>query len=400
MNKLIYGYGVTGKAVEAFFNKKNIPYKIFDENSNENYGNKIVKDELLKENFDEVILSPGIQDNNDILNILRKKNLSVITDIDLFDKYHKQKSKIIGVTGTNGKTTFVNLLNDFLDLEGFKTSACGNIGESPLNIVDDDYDYIIIELSSYQLFHTKSVRLDYAILLNIASDHLDWHGSLEGYIEAKSKIFNFVDKEKVIFYDNTFSNNNSRKPHISKNSLEEYNLHEVNLPAELSRSFLDMINFLDFDRENTVKRGYEYLKRINPIEHRFENISFNDEVIYINDSKATNFHAVSSAISRVENAILILHGLTKNMPSSELKLSKNIKKIIKPKDMKLEIKNYGGVLIEIDSIYDLKNVLLKEIEKGDTVLFSCGGSSFNDFNNYEDRGQYFKKIVDDFKNEN
>jgi len=400
VNKLIYGYGVTGKAVEAFFNKKNIPYKIFDENSNENYGNKIVKDELLKENFDEVILSPGIQDNNDILNILRKKNLSVVTDIDLFDKYHKQKSKIIGVTGTNGKTTFVNLLNDFLDLEGFKTSACGNIGESPLNIVDDDYDYIIIELSSYQLFHTKSVRLDYAILLNIASDHLDWHGSLEGYIEAKSKIFNFVDKEKVIFYDNTFSNNNSRKPHISKNNLEEYNLHEINLPAELSRSFLDMINFLDFDRENTVKRGYEYLKRINPIEHRFENISFNDEVIYINDSKATNFHAVSSAISRVENAILILHGLTKNMPSSELKLSKNIKKIIKQKDMKLEIKNYGGVLIEIDSIYDLKNVLLKEIEKGDTVLFSCGGSSFNDFNNYEDRGQYFKKIVDDFKNEN
>jgi UDP-N-acetylmuramoylalanine--D-glutamate ligase len=196
VNKLIYGYGVTGKAVEAFFNKKNIPYKIFDENSNENYGNKIVKDELLKENFDEVILSPGIQDNNDILNILRKKNLSVITDIDLFDKYHKQKSKIIGVTGTNGKTTFVNLLNDFLDLEGFKTSACGNIGESPLNIVDDDYDYIIIELSSYQLFHTKSVRLDYAILLNIASDHLDWHGSLEGYIEAKSKYLILLIKKK------------------------------------------------------------------------------------------------------------------------------------------------------------------------------------------------------------
>ena len=76
MNKLIYGYGVTGKAVEAFFNKKNIPYKIFDENLNENYDNKIVKDELLKENFDEVILSPGIQENNDILNLLRKKTVS------------------------------------------------------------------------------------------------------------------------------------------------------------------------------------------------------------------------------------------------------------------------------------------------------------------------------------
>lgn len=400
MNKLIYGYGVTGKAVEAFFNKKNIPYKIFDENLNENFDNKIVRDELLKENFDEVILSPGIQENNDILNLLKNKNLSVITDIDLFDKYHIQKSNIIGVTGTNGKTTFVKLLNDFLALEGFKTKACGNIGESPLNIVDDAYDYIIIELSSYQLHHTKSVQLDYGILLNIASDHLDWHGSLEEYIEAKSKIFSFVDEEKVIFYDNIFSNNNSRKPHVSKVNLDKFNLHEISLPAELSRGFLDMINFLDLENENIVQSGYEYLKRINPIEHRFENVSFNNEVIYINDSKATNFHAVSSAISRVENGILILHGLTKNMPSSELKLNKNIKKIIKPKEMKLDIGNYGGVLIEIDSIYDLKNVLLKEIQKGDTVLFSCGGSSFNDFNNYEDRGNYFKKIVNEIKNEN
>ena len=186
MNKLIYGYGVTGKAVEAFFNKKNIPYKIFDENLTENFNNKIEIDALLKEDFDEVILSPGIRENNDLLNQIRNKNLNVITDIDLFDKYHNQKSKIIGVTGTNGKTTFVNLMYKYLELEGFKTKACGNIGESPLSIVDDDYEYIIIELSSYQLHHTKNLRLDYGIILNIASDHLDWHGSLDDYIKAKS----------------------------------------------------------------------------------------------------------------------------------------------------------------------------------------------------------------------
>ena len=160
-----------------------------------------------------------------------------------------------------------------------------------------------------------------------------------------------------------------------------------------------MINFLDFDNENGIQRGYEYLKNVNPIVHRFENVSFNDEIIFINDSKATNFHAVTSAINRVENAILILHGLTKNMPSSELKLNKNIKKIIKPKDMNVVLKDYDGILIEIESIHDLKSVLLKEINKGDTVLFSCGGSSFNDFNNYEERGNYFKKIVKELKNE-
>jgi UDP-N-acetylmuramoylalanine--D-glutamate ligase len=400
VNKLIYGYGVTGKAVEAFFNKKNIPYKIFDENLTENYKNKIVKEELLKEDFDEVILSPGIKDSNDILSFIKDKNLSVITDIDLFDKFSNQKSKRIGVTGTNGKTTFVKLLNDFLELEGFKTKACGNIGESPLSSLDKDYDYIVIELSSYQLHHTKSVRLDYGIVLNIASDHLDWHGSLENYIDSKSKIFSFVNEEKVIFYDNIFSTKPSRKPYVSKVNLEKYNLNEINLPSELSRSFLDMINFLDFDNENGIQRGYEYLKNVNPIVHRFENVSFNDEIIFINDSKATNFHAVTSAINRVENAILILHGLTKNMPSSEIKLNKNIKKIIKPKDMNVVLKDYDGILIEIESIHDLKSVLLKEINKGDTVLFSCGGSSFNDFNNYEERGNYFKKIVDELKNEN
>ena len=400
MNKLIFGYGVTGKAVEAFLNKKNIPYKIFDQNLTESYDNKIFKDELLIEDFDEVIVSPGIQENNEILNLIKSKNLSVITDIDLFEKYHKQNSKLIGVTGTNGKTTFVNLLNEFLKLEGFKTIACGNIGASPLSIPDDDFDYIIVELSSYQLHHTKSIQLDYGIVLNIASDHIDWHGSLKEYIKAKSKIFSFVDKEKVIFYDDIFSTTESIKPYVSKLNLKKNNLHELSLPAELSRSFLDMIDFLDFEKKNTLKRGYEYLKSVKPMDHRFENISYNKDVTYINDSKATNFHAVSSAVNRVENAILILHGLTKNMPSSELKLNKNIKKIIKPKDMNLELKNYEGVLIEIESIYELKNVLLKEIKIGDTVLFSCGGSSFNDFNNYEDRGNYFKKIVKELKNEN
>jgi UDP-N-acetylmuramoylalanine--D-glutamate ligase len=400
VNKLIYGYGVTGKAVEAFFNKKNIPYKIFDENVTKNYENKIVKEELFKEDFDEVILSPGIQDNNNILNLIRNNNLSVITDIDLFDRYSKKKPKLIGVTGTNGKTTFVKLLNDFLELEGFKTKACGNIGESPLSIVDDDSDYIVLELSSYQLHHTKSVLLDYGIILNIASDHLDWHGSLDNYIKAKSKIFSFVEEEKVIFYDNIFSTKESRKPYVSKVNLDKYNFNEISLPADLIISFLDMINFLDFENANILQKGYEYLKKVIPVEHRFENVSFNDDFIFINDSKATNFHAVSSAIDRVENAVLILHGLTKNMPSSELKLNKNIKKIIKPKDMNVEIKKYDGILIEIESIYDLKNVLLNQIEYGDTVLFSCGGSSFNDFKNYEDRGNYFKKIVKELKNEN
>tara|TARA_B110000008_G_scaffold167515_1_gene167472 strand:+ start:2591 stop:3793 length:1203 start_codon:yes stop_codon:yes gene_type:complete len=399
VNKLIFGYGVTGKAVEAFYNKKNIPFKIFDENSTENYDNKISKDQIFKEDFDEVILSPGINESNETLKLIRSKGLSVITDIDLFDKNINQKTKLIGVTGTNGKTTYVQLLSKFLNEVGFTAKACGNIGESPLSILDDQYDYIVIELSSYQLHHTKNIRLDYGIILNIASDHLDWHGSIDDYIKAKRKLFSFVKNERVIFYDNIFSTSDSRKIHISKVDSSKYNFQELNLPITLSLSFLDMINFLNLENGNLIMKGYEFLKTFNTIEHRFEDVSFNDEVTYINDSKATNFHAVSSAISRVKNAILILHGLTKGMPSSELKLNKNIKKIIKPKNMNINLSNFDGTIIEINSIYDLKPTLINETENGDTILFSCGGSSFNDFNDYEDRGNYFKKIVKELKNE-
>ena len=109
------------------------------------------------------------------------------------------------------------------------------------------------------------------------------------------------------------------------NTIAKYNFQELNLPITLSLSFLDMINFLNLENGNLIMKGYEFLKTFNTIEHRFEDISFNDEVTYINDSKATNFHAVSSAISRVKNAILILHGLTKGMPASELELNKNIR---------------------------------------------------------------------------
>ena len=177
-----------------------------------------------------------------------------------------------------------------------------------MSILDDQYDYIVIELSSYQLHHTKNIRLDYGIILNIASDHLDWHGSIDDYIKAKRKLFSFVKNERVIFYDNIFSTSDSRKIYISKVDSSKYNFQELNLPITLSLSFLDMINFLNLENGNLIMKGYEFLKTFNTIEHRFEDISFNDEVTYINDSKATNFHAVSSAISRVKNAILILHG--------------------------------------------------------------------------------------------
>ena len=120
---------------------------------------------------------------------------------------------------------------------------------------------------------------------------------------------------------------------------------------------------------------------------------------FINDSKATNFHAVTNAINRSKNIILILHGLTKNIPSEELKLTSDVKKIIVQSEMKLNLNQFYGKIIKYESINEIKNLIKSEMQEGDTVLFSCGGASFNDFKNYKERGNFFKKLVNEIDSE-
>ena len=118
---------------------------------------------------------------------------------------------------------------------------------------------------------------------------------------------------------------------------------------------------------------------------------------FINDSKSTNFHSVSSASERVKNALLIMHGITKNIPTSELQLSNEIKKIIIPNDMNLDHHLFHCEVQVIKSIFELEDILKKDFQRFETFLFSCGGSSFNDFENYIERGKFFKSIVKNLK---
>ena len=160
-----------------------------------------------------------------------------------------------------------------------------------------------------------------------------------------------------------------------------------------------MIHLLDLKIENIEKACRGYLANLDQIEHRFEKVHYKGNITFINDSKATNFHAVTNAINRSKNIILILHGLTKNIPSEELKLTSDVKKIIVQSKMKLNLNQFNGKIIKYESINEIKNLIKTEMQEGDTVLFSCGGASFNDFKNYKDRGKFFKKIVKEIENE-
>ena len=396
MKKLIFGYGETGKAVEQFYIKNKIDFEIYDDNIPEL--NRDISDHILE--FDEVIISPGIPPDNLVLSKIMSQKIKISTDLDLYKQYRKKSTKIIGVTGTNGKTSFVNLVTEFLIKNGYKAISSGNIGSSPLNSIDKNYDYLILELSSYQLYYSRNLELDYGILLNIASDHLDWHGNFQNYLDAKSKIIKFTKKENLLVYSELIREfmDKEQKETINPVYSSTKNI-EIPFSSELLVPFVDLIYLLDLKIENIEKACNEYLFELEQLEHRYEKIKFSGNIKFVNDSKATNFHAVSNAINRSKNIILILHGLTKNIPSEELKLTSDVKKIIVQSGMGMDLNQFSGKIIYYKSINEIKNLIKSEMQDEDTILFSCGGASFNDFKNYKDRGNFFKKIVKEIENE-
>jgi len=392
VKKLIFGYGATGKSVEAYFQKNNIKYFIYDDDKEKIISKKQKFKDTKIEEIDEIIISPGIKPTHELLNKVNSLGKAIKTDIDLFNENYK--GKLIGVTGTNGKTTLVNLLSNFLNSQGIKAVAVGNVGRSPLEVIDKEFEYVIIELSSYQLYYLNNLDLNIGIILNIYEDHLDWHKNFSEYLDSKKRIKDFIKNG-----DESIKNNNfigTLKPgEINSNLYKEIKDKSIFFDNTID-IFMQVIEKLDLNYESAK----EFLINSQNTEHRFELVEVHKDITYINDSKSTNFNSVSMATTKVSNAILIMHGLTKNINSKDLNISKDIKTIILPKDMKVNLTDIQAEVIELDSIFDLEEKLQKIIHSGDTVLFSCGGASFNDFKNYEERGNFFKSVVSNIKVKN
>ena len=401
MKKLIFGYGATGKSVESYFQKNNIEYFIYDDNKDINISNELLFDQKNFDEIDEVIISPGIKPTHPLLDKIKSKELSINTDIDIFNNLYK--GKIIGVTGTNGKTTFVNLLTDYLNRQNIKSIAVGNVGKSPLEIIDEDYEFVVMELSSFQIYYINKLSLFKAIVLNIYEDHLDWHPNYEDYRNAKLKIWEFVSPENIKDDDYTYTFDPSTIHPDQSMKESEFRLSGIleiasKLPfhEDTLYSFIKTVRELDLNIDSIDK----FLSNYETEEHRYEFVDKFNEITFINDSKSTNFHSVSMATTKLKNGILVLHGLTKNISSKDLKISDKVNTILVPKDMEIDLSSTNAKLIKLNSIFDIEKELIKIIKPGDTVLFSCGGASFNDFKNYEERGNFFKSVVLNIKEKN
>ncbi len=395
MKSLILGYGKTGQSVKKYLDTIYKEYLIHDDNLDllKDINEEHVFKESQLEQVDEIVVSPGIKPDHKLLKEFPEHK--VITDIDLFS--NEFKGTFIGVTGTNGKTTFVNLLADFLNANGIESIACGNVGVSPLEFKLNEKIYAIVELSSFQLFYSKNLKVDFGVFLNFHSDHLDWHKDFEEYKNSKMKLLSFLEsKNNLIIGTNTVSSlkleNIIGIPSEEKSNRDitkKFDLKSSNYPIDTSIAFIKIIDKLNLD----IEEAFKFLKNKLTTEHRFEKVVNIKGTRFINDSKSTNFHSVSSASQRVKNALLIMHGITKNIPSSELQLSNEIKKVIIPKDMNLEQNLFDCEVEVIESIFELEEIVKKDFQRFENVLFSCGGSSFNDFENYIERGKFFKSIV-------
>ena len=196
---LVYGLGLSGKSVVKFFKKENITnFKVWDDEHKKIYKKYRSKNLIHSLNqVDYIVLSPGISLlKNKSLDKFKKK---IITDIDLY-YLNNIKSKSIVVTGTNGKSTTCKLLAHLLQKNKFKCSLGGNIGTPILELKNTQNSFVIIEASSFQLSHSKFICPDYALFLNLTNDHLDWHGSMNNYLNSKLKIFHLQKKKTFCNY--------------------------------------------------------------------------------------------------------------------------------------------------------------------------------------------------------
>ena len=379
-------------------------------------------------NADEIIKSPGIPNNTPIIKEIKVKGIHIISEIEFAGRY--TQAKMICITGSNGKTTTTSLIYHIFKMAGLNVGLAGNIGQSlALQVAEKNYDYYIIELSSFQLDNMYDFHANIAILMNITPDHLDRYDfKMQNYVDAKFRIIqNQTDKDAFVFWNDD--------PIIQK-ELKKYGLKAQLYPfAEVKGTSLgaytenDEIFFtrpIAFNMEqeelaltgkhnlyNSLAAGIsaniagikketirKALSTFKGVEHRLEKVARVKGVDYINDSKATNVNSCWYALqSMTTPTILILGGKDKGNDYNE------IKDLVKEKcvgliymglhNEKLHdfFDSMGLPIADVQSMKDAVDEAYKMSKKGETVLLSPCCASFDLFKNYEDRGDQFKACV-------
>ena len=380
---------------------------------------------------DLVVKSPGIPETAPLIKKLRAQGSLIISEIEFAAKF--TNAKLIGVTGTNGKTTTSLLTYHILQTAGYKVGLAGNVGKSfARQVLENDFDWYVLEISSFQLDDTYETKLEIAILLNITPDHLDrYEYDFQKYIASKMRIFHLVHlgRHAVYWQDDPYIGEGVAK------ATSGINVHPFSLrgdAAEISHLQNDRLFYVPNDFEVSAPRADISIKGLHNLQnalaagnaaliagvepdallkalstfkntaHRLESVRKLAGVEYINDSKATNLDSVRYALDAFDTPIVwIAGGIDKGNDYSMVQAvaEQKVKALIcLGKDNSKLITSFEHIVPVVKATSDLLKAVrwAKELaEDGDTVLLAPACSSFDLFKNYEDRGDQFKKAVMD-----
>ena len=405
----IYGLGTTGMSVVSYFNKNNFTrYDAWDDNLSTK--TKFNNFSMNLDKTDFIVMSPGISLKKAKLKkkLTENKN-KIITDLDLFYLLNPEIKTIV-VTGTNGKSTTCKILEHVLKKNGINVRLAGNIGKPVLNLDIKKKPIVIIEASSFQLAYSQYVKPEYAIILNVTKDHLDWHSSYKNYVNSKFKIFSGQKKNNFSFLNNKILLKKYKKGKY-KGKLKLVNLKKYKkiknkikndyLNSEVNEENLSFVYDLSKILKINEKSLINSLKSFKGLSHRHEIFYRKKNKTFINDSKATGFEASKFALKSNKNIFWIVGGLPKTGDRFQLgEIKKNIiKTYIIGKHMK-NFKKYlkGNVNFQLCSTLknaiiaifkDTRNIRNREIN----ILLSPASASYDQFKNFEERGDCFKNLI-------
>lgn len=432
---LIIGLGITGVSVANFLAEQHIPFVVLDSRDNPPKLEEFKKvhptvpiytggfpPEILLQ-AETIILSPGLAKDDPSLKPYLSPNTKMIGDIELFAQY--VKAPVVAITGSNGKSTVTTLLGEMAKQSGVSVAVGGNLGQPALSLLKENAELYILELSSFQLETTYSLRPRVATVLNICLDHMDRYKTLEDYYNAKARIYQ-GSQSIVVNRDDPYVNeripNNiptisfglnlpdnpnfgvsfekgvllqGATPLLPLSELKLFGQHNVaNVLAALSLGFS-----IDLPMEAMIST----LKTFTGLPHRGEWVRSKNNVQWINDSKGTNVGATIAAINGLKNTIpgkwvLIAGGIGKNADFSPLKPTiveccRAVILIGEAQEELYQLLSNALPCIRANSMEEAVNFAEKEAHSGDGVLLSPACASFDMFANFEQRGDVFKACV-------
>ena len=429
---VVLGAGISGVGAAVLAKKKGFEVfvsdkgKITEDNKKVLLNNEVdweennhTFDKIL--NADEVIKSPGIPDSIELIQNLKNAKIPLISEVEFAFRY--TKAKIAAITGSNGKTTTTLLLGHVLKNAGYDVLVAGNVGVGfALSISERDYDYIVLELSSFQLDGIKNFRSDVAILLNITADHLDRYDyRLENYSASKFKITENQKEQDFLIYNaddeivKEIKTKAKKLPISLKNEQKEGGfLNKNELIIKLNNNTMTMQELALQGKHNIFNsmaaamaaRVFEVKDSVirqsmidfQNVEHRLEYVLTVHGIDFINDSKATNVNACWFALeSMTKGVVWIVGGVDKGNDYSELAemVDEKVKAIICLGENNQNIidafKDKVDTIVQASTMSEAVNQSYSLANKGETVLLSPACASFDLFANYEDRGVQFKK---------